>query len=99
LNVWLDELGEILRMLLSLPGQSSRVLGKMESGNLVVQVPQVTQQVSSLGTAVNRLTGGVIFTGLLLGGVLLYITGNENAGQALIAFSLFTLVWTLFFVK
>lgn len=99
LNVWLDELGEILRQLLSLPGQSSRVLTKMETGNLVVQVPQVTHQVSSLGTAVNRLTGGVIFTGMLLGGILLFITGNEGAGQVLIAFSLFTLVWTLFFVK
>jgi len=99
LNVWLDELGEMLRVLLSLPGQSSRVLTRMETGNLVVQVPQMTHQVSSLGTAVNRLTGGVIFTGLLLGGILLYITGNEGAGQMLIAFSLFTLVWTLFFMK
>lgn len=99
LNVWLDELGEILRVLLSLPGQSSRVLTKMETGNLVIQVPQVSHQVSSLGTAVNRLTGGVIFTGLLLGGILFYITDNQGAGQVLIAFSLFTLVWTLFFVK
>lgn len=99
LNVWLDELGETLRVLLSLPGQSSRVLTRMETGNLVVQVPQVTQQVSSLRTAVNRLTGGVIFTGLLLGGVLLFITGNETEGQAIIVFSLLTLVWTLFFVK
>jgi predicted unusual protein kinase regulating ubiquinone biosynthesis (AarF/ABC1/UbiB family) len=99
LDVWLDEFGEMLRVLLSLPGQSSRVLTKMETGNLVVQLPQITAQVGSLGTAVNRLTGGVIFTGLLLGGILLYITGNEGAGQVLFVFSLFTLAWTLFFVK
>jgi predicted unusual protein kinase regulating ubiquinone biosynthesis (AarF/ABC1/UbiB family) len=99
MNVWLDELGEMLRVLLSLPGQSSRVLTQLESGNLVVQVPKMTQQVSSLGSAVNRLTGGVIFTGLLLGGILLYISGNEGAGQVLIAFSLITLIWTFFFIK
>jgi predicted unusual protein kinase regulating ubiquinone biosynthesis (AarF/ABC1/UbiB family) len=99
LNVWLDELGEMLRVLLSLPGQSSRVLTQMEMGNLTIQVPKLSQQVGSLGTAVNRLTGGVIFTGLLLGGILLYISGNESAGQALIAISLFTLVWTIFFMK
>jgi predicted unusual protein kinase regulating ubiquinone biosynthesis (AarF/ABC1/UbiB family) len=99
MNVWLDELGDILRVLLSLPGQSSRVLAQVEAGNLVVQVPQISRQVSALGSAVNKLTGSVIFVGLLLGGVLLYNAGNEFFGEVLAATSLITLWWTLFFMK
>lgn len=99
LNVWLDELGEMLRVLLSLPGQSSRVLAQMEAGNLVVQTPQVTHQVGALGSAVNRLAGSVIFVGLLLGGVLLINAGNVLFGEVLVASSLVTLFWTLFFIK
>jgi len=99
LNVWLDELGEMLRVLLSLPGQSSRVLAQVEAGNLVVQVPQMTHQVGVLGSAVNRLAGSVIFVGLLLGGVLLINAGNVLYGEVLVASSLVTLFWTTFFIK
>ncbi len=98
-NVWLDELGEMLRVLLSLPGQSSRVLAQMEAGNLVVQAPQMTRQVGALGSAVNRLAGSVIFIGFLLGGVLLYNAGNDVFGEVLFAASLITLLWTLIFLK
>ena len=99
LNVWLDELGEMLRVLLSLPGQSSRVLAQVEAGNLVVQDPQMTHQVGVLGSAVNRLAGSVIFVGLLLGGVLLINAGNVLYGEVLVASSLVTLFWTTFFIK
>jgi len=99
LNDWLDELGEMLMVLLALPGQSSRVLAQMEAGNLVVQAPQMTRQVGVLGSAVNRLTGSVVFVGLLLGGVLLYDAGNLLFGELMIAASLITLAWTLFFAK
>jgi hypothetical protein len=85
--------------LLSLPGQSSRVLAQVEAGNLVVQDPQLTRQVGTLGSSVNRLTGSVIFVGLLLGGVLLFNAGNDLFGEALIATSLIVLLWSLFFVK
>jgi predicted unusual protein kinase regulating ubiquinone biosynthesis (AarF/ABC1/UbiB family) len=99
LNVWLDELGNMLKILLALPGQSSRVMAQMESGNLVVQSPQVSRQVGALNTAVNRLTGGVIFVGLLLGGVLLYTNGEGTLGASFMAVSAIALIWTLFFIK
>lgn len=99
LNVWLDELGEMLRVLLSLPGQSSRVLAQMEAGNLVVQIPQITHQGGALGSAVNRLAGSVIFVGLLLGGVMLFNAGNVLFGEVLVVSSLVTLFWTLIFIK
>jgi predicted unusual protein kinase regulating ubiquinone biosynthesis (AarF/ABC1/UbiB family) len=99
LNVWMDELGEMLKVLLSLPGQSSRVLAQAEAGNLIVQVPHMTRQVEALGTAVNRLTGSVFFVGLLLGGVSLYNAGNLLFGEAMLVASLVALLWTLFFAK
>jgi predicted unusual protein kinase regulating ubiquinone biosynthesis (AarF/ABC1/UbiB family) len=99
LNVWLDEFGEILKVLLALPGQSSRVLAQVESGNLIVQVPQMTKQIGTLNAAVNRLTGSVIFVGLLLGGILLYNSGNFQMGGVLMGISVIVLVWTLFFGK
>jgi len=89
----------MLRVLLSLPGQSSRVLAQVEAGNLVVQVPQMTHQVGVLGSAVNRLAGSVVFVGLLLGGVLLINAGNVLYGEVLVASSLVTLFWTTFFIK
>jgi predicted unusual protein kinase regulating ubiquinone biosynthesis (AarF/ABC1/UbiB family) len=99
LNVWLDEFGEILKVLLALPGQTSRVLAQVESGNLIVQVPQMTKQIGTLNAAVNRLTGSVIFVGLLLGGILLYNSGNFQMGGVLMGISVIVLVWTLFFGK
>jgi predicted unusual protein kinase regulating ubiquinone biosynthesis (AarF/ABC1/UbiB family) len=98
-NVWLDELGDMLNVLLSIPGQSSRVLAQMEAGNIVVQVPQMTRQVAILGSAVNRLSGSVIFIGLLLAGVLLFNAGNEIFGEVFLAASMISLLWTLIFLK
>jgi predicted unusual protein kinase regulating ubiquinone biosynthesis (AarF/ABC1/UbiB family) len=98
-NVWLDELGDMLMVLLALPGQSSRVLAQMEAGTLTIQVPQMTRQMGALGLAVNRLTGSIIFIGLLLGGVLLFNAGNVLFGETLVALSLITVFWTLFFMK
>jgi predicted unusual protein kinase regulating ubiquinone biosynthesis (AarF/ABC1/UbiB family) len=99
LNIWLDELGEMLRILLSLPGQSSRVLAQIEAGNLIVQAPQMTGQVRALVSSVNKLVGSVIFVGLLLGGVLIYNAGNVSFGEVFIASAFITLFWTLFLVK
>jgi predicted unusual protein kinase regulating ubiquinone biosynthesis (AarF/ABC1/UbiB family) len=98
-NVWLDEFGEILKVLLALPGQSSRVLAQVESGNLTVQVPQMTRQIGALNAAINRLTGSVIFVGLLLGGVLLYNSGNFQLGGVMMGISAIVIIWTLFFGK
>jgi len=99
LNVWLDELGEILKIVLALPGQSSRVMAKMESGNLIVQVPLMARSMGAVNAAVNRLTGSVIFVGFLLGGVLFYTAGNPEWGGIMMGISAVVLIWTLVFIK
>lgn len=92
----LDQLGELVTALVALPSQASRVLAKMESGGLTVQMPQATREVRALVRSVNRLTGGVVFAALLLGGVALANAGNSAAGNLFFGAAGVTLLWVLF---
>lgn len=71
-DVFLDEAGGFFKTLLAIPGRAERVLGRMERGELNVQMPLVNLQVSYLEKSVNRLTGGIVFLGLLVAGAILY---------------------------
>ena len=93
----LEQLGGVVTSLVALPSQASRVLTQMESGGLTVQSPQVTREVRAVARSVDRLTGGVVFAALLIGGVMLSNAGNVPAGNALLGASGATLLW-LFFV-
>jgi predicted unusual protein kinase regulating ubiquinone biosynthesis (AarF/ABC1/UbiB family) len=93
---WLEELGSLLQNLIALPSQASRVFAKAERGDLVVQSPQVVREVRSLTRSVDRLTGGLVFVGLLIGGVMLYNGGNILYGQGLFGAALIALLWMLF---
>lgn len=93
---WLEEIGKMLQSLIALPSQAGRVLTLMERGGLIVQTPQVSREMRSLTRAVNRLTAGVIFFGLLMGGVLLYNAGNIAYGRWMWAGAFVTLIWVLF---
>ena len=92
---WLEELGSMLQMLIALPSQASRVLAQTESGGLMVQSPQISRDMRSLMRAVDRLTGGFIFIGLLIGGVMLYNAGNITYGQGMLGAALIMLLWIL----
>jgi predicted unusual protein kinase regulating ubiquinone biosynthesis (AarF/ABC1/UbiB family) len=94
---WLEELGEMLQNLIALPSQGSRVLTLMERGGLIVQTPHVSREMRSLTRAVDRLTAGVIFFGLLMGGVLLYNAGSIAYGQWMWVGAFVALIWILFF--
>jgi len=96
LDYWLDELGQMLQTLLALPGQASRVLAQAESGGILVQVPQVSRDLHSLTRSVDRLTGGLIFAALLIGGVLLVNAENITFGSGLLGASGLALIWVLF---
>jgi len=96
LDYWLDELGEMLKTLLALPGQTSRVLAQAEGSGLLVQSPQVSREVRSLTRSVDRLTGGIIFAALLIGGVMLTNAGNNTYASGLFGASGFVLLWVLF---
>jgi predicted unusual protein kinase regulating ubiquinone biosynthesis (AarF/ABC1/UbiB family) len=98
-RVWLDELGNVLKELIGLPFQAGRVLSQVERGDLTVQVPVVSRQMSSLEKAVNRLTGSVIFTAFLLGGIMFYGDGKDLLAYILFGCSGLVLIWTAFFSR
>ena len=93
---WLEELGSMLQNLIALPSQVSRALAQTESGGLMVQSPQLSRDVRSLTRSIDRLTGGFIFIGLLIGGVMLYNAGNVMYGQGMLGAALIALLWVLF---
>ncbi|HEX7619643.1 MAG TPA: AarF/UbiB family protein [Anaerolineales bacterium] len=96
-RVWLDELGNVLKELITIPTKMGRVLSQVERGDLTVQVPGVSRQMGSLEKAVNRLTGSVIFAALLLGSIMLYGNGKELLAYILFGSSGLSLIWTIFF--
>jgi predicted unusual protein kinase regulating ubiquinone biosynthesis (AarF/ABC1/UbiB family) len=92
----LEQLGGIVQALVALPAQASRVLAQIETSGLTVQSPQVTREVRALGRSVNRLTGGVIFAALLIGGVMLVNAGSALLGTVFFGAAGLTLLWILF---
>jgi len=98
-RVWLDELGNVLKELITIPSKMGRVMSQVERGDLTVQVPTVSRQMGTLEKAVNRLTGSVIFTALLLGSIMLYVDGKDLLAYILFGFSGLALIWTVFFSR
>jgi predicted unusual protein kinase regulating ubiquinone biosynthesis (AarF/ABC1/UbiB family) len=92
----INQVGDIVQVLVALPSQANRVLAQVESGGLVVQLPQVTREIRTLGRSVDRLTGGVVFAALLVSGVMLLNGGNAQLGQGLLGAALATLLWVIF---
>jgi predicted unusual protein kinase regulating ubiquinone biosynthesis (AarF/ABC1/UbiB family) len=98
-EVWLDEIGDLIKQLISLPAQTGRVLTRLERGELNVNVPQVNRQIYHLESAVNRLTGSIMFAAFLFGGVVLYQSGDNTLGYLFWVFSGVTLLWMAFFSR
>ncbi|MBE0670921.1 MAG: AarF/ABC1/UbiB kinase family protein [Anaerolineales bacterium] len=97
-DVIFDEAGSLFKTLLAIPGRAERVLGRIERGELNVQMPMVNIQMSYLERSLNRLTAGIIFLGLLVAGSILY-DGHPMLGQILLGGSGFALFYMLFLVR
>jgi predicted unusual protein kinase regulating ubiquinone biosynthesis (AarF/ABC1/UbiB family) len=97
-QTWLDEAGKLLQTLIALPGRTERVLTQMERGEIGVQNPRLERQVMYVEQSLNRLVGALVFSGLLVGGAILY-SSNVVLGQALMGSSGLALLWTIFFAR
>ena len=97
-QTWLDEGGKILQVLLALPGRTERVLTQMERGDLNVQMPQVSRQMMYIEQSLNRLVGGLVFSGLLVAGAVVYAS-NLQLGEILLGAAGLALLWTIFFAR
>ena len=98
-RVWLDEAGNILKELVAIPSKMGRVLSQIERGDLTVQAPTISRQMTYLEGAVNRLAGSLVLSAFLIGSVLLYNAGNDLFAEIFIAGGGLTLVWLLFFSR
>jgi predicted unusual protein kinase regulating ubiquinone biosynthesis (AarF/ABC1/UbiB family) len=98
-DIWLDEIGNLFKELIALPAQTGQVLTRLERGELNVNVPQVNRQIYHLESAVNRMTGSIIFAAFLFGGVLLRQSGDIRLGYLFWALSGVTLFWTIFLAR
>lgn len=95
-DVWLDQVGDLVKELVALPGHTTRVLTSLERGELTFNMPQVNRQIYHLEGAVNRLSASVIFAAFLFGGVVLIRSGDETLGYVLWGFSAATVLWMIF---
>jgi predicted unusual protein kinase regulating ubiquinone biosynthesis (AarF/ABC1/UbiB family) len=98
-DMWLDEIGELVKQLISLPTQTGRLLTRLERGELNVNVPQVNRQIFHLEGAVNRLTGSIVFAAFLFGGVFLYQGGDIRLGYVFWGLAGVALLWMIFFSR
>lgn len=97
-DVFLDEAGAFFKTLIAIPGRAERVLARIERGELNVQMPLVNIQISHLERSLNRLTGGLIFLGLMISGAIMYDVHTLLA-QGLLVGAVVALFYTLFFVR
>ena len=84
---WIDQIGEALMTMLALPGQTSRVLARAEGRGVAVRDEQAVRAIRSVGRSVDRLSGVVLTTGLLISGSVLVAADQGGAGAALFGLS------------
>jgi len=95
INVILDQVSELVKVLVALPTQTQRVFSQIERGDLHVQMPQVSRQIAHLGRAVTRLAGSLVFATLLLGSVLLYNANHHLYAGVSLAMGIIAILVTL----
>jgi predicted unusual protein kinase regulating ubiquinone biosynthesis (AarF/ABC1/UbiB family) len=93
---WLDQAGELVKELITLPGQTSKILTRLARGELQFTLPQVSRQIYHLETAVNRLFGGLMCAVFLLAGVFFYRSGEPLPTYVFWGASGAALLWTAF---
>lgn len=98
-DIWLDEIGDLVKELIALPGQTDRVLTRIERGELNVNVPQVNRQIYHLEGAVNRLVGSIVFAAFLFAGVLLFQSGDFKPAYILWILAGAALFWIAFLAR
>jgi predicted unusual protein kinase regulating ubiquinone biosynthesis (AarF/ABC1/UbiB family) len=92
---WLGEIGEVVRVLASMPRRIDHLIEKMEQGKLEVKVPEVKDQVTRLEHTTRRLVGAIIFSALILSGVQVYLAGHIAAGAVILTGAGLALLWVL----
>jgi predicted unusual protein kinase regulating ubiquinone biosynthesis (AarF/ABC1/UbiB family) len=96
---WLEEIVTLGQLTFKLPGQVNRFLTLVEQGNLTIQTalaPDARKLLERLHGSINRLTWMVAAVGLLLAGVILRASGqDEQLGLGLVIGAGLIFLWGL----
>jgi predicted unusual protein kinase regulating ubiquinone biosynthesis (AarF/ABC1/UbiB family) len=91
----LNEIGNLAKVLVSLPVKTDALLTRIEQGRLEVRVPDINHQMARLERSVRRLGGAVLAAAFLLGAVQLYLRDAVVLSGVLAAGMLVILLFTL----
>jgi predicted unusual protein kinase regulating ubiquinone biosynthesis (AarF/ABC1/UbiB family) len=94
-SYWVQEAGDIARKLISLPIRADSVLTKLEKGKIIIQDPQLSENIRKLERTVSKAIGGIIFATFLMASVQLSIADQEPTSWVFRIASLFALLWII----
>lgn len=92
---WLGEIRSRLGVVFSIPLKLDGVLAKLEKGEIAVRAPEISRQVARLEASVRLLSAAIIFIGLLLGGIFLWLQNQQIFGLGLMGLAALILLWIL----
>jgi predicted unusual protein kinase regulating ubiquinone biosynthesis (AarF/ABC1/UbiB family) len=94
-SYWVQEAGDIARKLISLPIRADSVLTKLEKGKIIIQDPQLSENIRKLERTMSKAIGGIIFATFLMASIQLSIADKEPLSWVFRIASLFALSWII----
>lgn len=79
-----------------LPGRFDSLASRVERGDLVQRNPELERRMRVLDSSIRRATAGLVFTGLVISGVM-SLHSNQNLGYTLIGISALPMLYALGF--
>ncbi|MFM1992589.1 MAG: hypothetical protein RL600_417 [Actinomycetota bacterium] len=79
-----------------LPGRIESVVSRVERGDLVLRNPELERRMRVLDSSIRRATAGLVFTGLVISGVL-SLPENQSLGLTLLGISALPMLYALGF--
>jgi predicted unusual protein kinase regulating ubiquinone biosynthesis (AarF/ABC1/UbiB family) len=92
----LKELGDMARVLFSLPKKADELASRIDQGRMEVRMPEMKMHVARLEHSVRKLAGSIVFAAGLVAGTDFYLAGHWQIALGLGAAELVLLLWILF---
>ena len=99
LDTFVSQVAEIGAAVIRLPTQMDRLIGAALRGEVRVNVvgsDALAREVRALNASLRRLISTLIFTALLLAGILLQVNGYPQVGGWVIGVAILVLAWSVF---
>jgi predicted unusual protein kinase regulating ubiquinone biosynthesis (AarF/ABC1/UbiB family) len=72
-QAFVREVGAVAAVTARLPRRADNLISRLEEGSLSVETPRIERRLRDLERMIRRVVSSVLFTGLLIGGVLLQV--------------------------